>query len=397
MATQPRIFTVTSAAEPRRRLSADAGEYLRHLDYLLLAAVAGLVAYGLWVVQNVTSRDVHGDPGYFVRKQAIFVVLGFAAFVVTAVIDPERYRRFRHLLLGVTIILMLAVFTFGEDVRGSHRWINLGFFQLQPSELGKVVVVASVAGFLATRGKAVTSFSSVVGALGIGAVPVLLVFFEPDFGTAMIYVAGVVGVLYFAGARWQHLVSLAALGAGLATAVLWILPAQGVQVLKPYQVDRLVGFIHPDADPRGTTYNVNQAITAVGSGGLDGRGVAGATQTAQDFLPEHHTDFIFSSLAEQRGFLGAAILLLLYAIVVWRGIKIIALAETLFQATLAGAIITMLLFQIFLNVGMNTGIAPITGITLPFISYGGSSMIVSLATMGILQAIHARGRLANRR
>jgi len=125
--------------------------------------------------------------------------------------------------------------------------------------------------------------------------------------------------------------------------------------------------------------------------------VAGATQTAQDFLPEHHTDFIFSSLAEQRGFLGAAILLLLYAIVVWRGIKIIALAETLFQATLAGAIITMLLFQIFLNVGMNTGIAPITGITLPFISYGGSTMIVSLATMGILQAIHARGRLANRR
>lgn len=393
MATQPRLFTVAGTSEPRRRLTADAGEYLRHLDYLLLAAVAGLVAFGLWVVQSVTADDLPGDPGYFVRKQAIFVVLGFAAFLTTALIDPERYRRYRYPLLAVTIVLMLAVLVVGEDVRGSHRWINLGFFQLQPSELGKVVVVVAVAGFLASRPKAIGAASAVAGALAIAALPVLLVFLEPDFGTAMIYVAGVIGVLYFAGARWQHLAALGALGVLLATAVLWILPSQGIQVLKPYQVDRLVGFIHPDADPRGTTYNVNQAITAVGAGGLDGRGVEGATQTAQNFLPEHHTDFIFASLAEQRGFLGAAILLLLYAIVVWRGIKIIALAESLFQAALAGAIVVMLLFQIFLNVGMNTGIAPITGITLPFISYGGSSMIVSLASMGILEAIHVRGRL----
>jgi rod shape determining protein RodA len=397
MATQPRLFTMTTAAEPRRRLSSDAGEYLRHLDYLLIAAVAGLVAYGLWVMQSVTSDDVPGNPGYFVHKQAIFIVLGVAAFIATAIIDPERYRRYRYLLLAVVLVLMLAVFLFGEDVRGSRRWINLGFFQLQPSELGKVVIVIAVAGFLAARGKAVTSISSVAGAIGIAAVPTLLVFFEPDFGTAIVYSAAVLGALFFAGARWQHLAGLAVLGAGLATAVLWALPAQGVEVLKPYQVDRLVGFIHPDADPAGTTYNVNQAITAVGSGGLDGRGVAGATQTSQNFLPEHHTDFIFSSLAEQRGFLGVAILLLLYAIVIWRGIKIIALAESMFQATVAGAIVTMLLFQVFLNVGMNTGIAPITGITLPFISYGGSSMIISLALVGILQAVHARGRLNPRR
>jgi len=397
MATQPRMVTMTPTAESRRRLSSDAGEYLRHLDYLLVAAVAALVAYGLWVMQNVTAGDVRGDPGYFVHKQAIFVVLGFVAFVLTTFVDPERYRRLRHLLLGVALALMLAVFVFGQDVRGSRRWINLGFFQLQPSELGKIVLVIAVAGFLASRGKRITSFSSVAGALGIAAVPILLVFFEPDFGTALIYSAGVVGALYFAGARWQHLAALALVGAGLATAVLWALPAQGLEVLKPYQVDRLVGFIHPDSDPAGTTYNVNQAITAVGSGGLDGRGIAGATQTSQNFLPEHHTDFIFASLAEQRGFLGAAILLLLYAIVVWRGIKIIAIAESHFQATLAGAIVTMLLFQVFLNVGMNTGIAPITGITLPFISYGGSSMIISLAVIGILEAIHARGRLNPRR
>jgi rod shape determining protein RodA len=288
---------------------------------------------------------------------------------------------------------MVAVFLFGQDVRGSRRWINLGFFQLQPSELGKIVLVVAIAGFLASRSREIRSIATLAGTIGIALVPTLLVFFEPDFGTSIIYSVAVLGALYFAGARWQHLVVIGLAGAVLATAVLWVLPAQGVEVLKPYQVDRLVGFIHPDADPAGTTYNVNQAITAVGSGGLDGRGIAGATQTSQNFLPEHHTDFIFASLAEQRGFLGAAILLLLYAIVVWRGIKIVAIAESLFQATVAGSIVAMLLFQVFLNVGMNTGIAPITGITLPFISYGGSSMIISLAMIGILQAIHARGRL----
>jgi rod shape determining protein RodA len=176
--------------------------------------------------------------------------------------------------------------------------------------------------------------------------------------------------------------------------VLWALPHAGVQVLKPYQVDRLVGFVNPDSDPSGTTYNVTQSITAVGAGGLRGRGPSGASQTNLDYLPEHATDFIFASLAELRGFLGAAILLLLYALIIWRGIKIIAIAENLFSATVAGAIVTALLFQIFLNLGMTIGIAPITGITLPFVSYGGSSMITSLAMIGILQAIHARGRLA---
>ena len=189
---------------------------------------------------------------------------------------------------------------------------------------------------------------------------------------------------------------MAAGAVALALAALWLLPAAGIEVLRPYQVERLVGFVNPDADPSGSTYNMLQSITAVGSGGLDGRGVTGATQTNLDYLPEHTTDFIFSSLAEQRGFVGAALLLLLYALVVWRGVKIIALAPSLFSAIVAGAVVFAVLLQVFVNVGMTIGIAPITGIPLPLVSYGGSSMITTLIMVGLLQAIHVRGRLAGR-
>ncbi len=249
-----------------------------------------------------------------------------------------------------------------------------------------------LAGFLAERSRRLDGWA-LLSAVGLALVPIVLVFVEPDFGSALVLCAAVGGVLVFAGFRWPYLAGLGIVAALVAVAALWLLPSAGIEVLKPYQKDRLIGFIHPDSDPSGSTYNVNQSITAVGAGGLDGRGVEGATQTNLNYLPEHATDFIFASLAEQRGFLGASILLLLYALLVWRGIKIIAVANSQFSATVAGAITVMFMFQIFLNVGMTIGIAPVTGITLPFVSYGGSSMIVCLAIIGILQAIHVRGRV----
>jgi rod shape determining protein RodA len=396
MATRPGILSVPSA-EPRRSLGAEAGEILRNLDYMLLAAVAGLVGYGLWVVRTVTIDDIAGDPLYFVVRQAIYAGVGVAVLLAATWIDPELYRRYRNILYTAVLALMVLVFVVGPSIRDSKRWIDLGSFQLQPSELGKIVVVLTVAGFLADRARRLRETATVASAVGLGAIPILLVFFQPDFGTAVILSVGVAACLYFAGARWLHLAAITALAAGLAVAALWVLPSNGIEVLKPYQVERLTGFIHPDADPSGTTYNVNQSLTAVGAGGLDGRGVEEATQTRLNYLPEHHSDFVFASLAEQRGFLGVSILLLLYAVVVWRGIKIVALAETLFSTTVAGALVAAFLFQVFLNIGMTIGIAPVTGIPLPFVSYGGSSMITTLATIGILQAIHARGRMAGRR
>jgi rod shape determining protein RodA len=381
--------------QPRASLSAEVGGAIRHLDFLLLGAAGGVVAYGLWVLRAITRDDVPGDPGYYVTRQSINVVLGTIALFVLVAISPDVWRRGRRVLYAILVGLLGIVFV-ADAIRGSQRWIEIGSFRFQPSELGKILIILCLAGYLADHYREIGRSRIVLTATGLVAFPAFLVFIEPDFGTALMYCAILLVALFIAGARWTHVAALLASAAGLATAVLWILPAAGLDLLKPYQVQRLTGFLNPDLDPSGTTYNITQSITAVGSGGLSGRGVAGATQTNLDYLPEHATDFIFSSLAEQRGFFGASILLLLYALIVWRGIKIVALAPDLFGAVTAASIVVAFAAQIFVNIGMTIGIAPITGIPLPLVSYGGSSMIVSLMMIGLLEAIHLRGRLAGR-
>ena len=381
----------------RGRVGSDVGAYLRHLDYLLIAAVAGVITYGIWVLTAVTRNDVPGDASYFVSRQEVYIAVGAVLAAVTVVVSPDLYRRYAKALYAVAIALLLLVLVVGDDVRGSKRWIEFGSFRLQPSEIGKVLLILFLAAFVANRVRSGSPWKTVWGAVGLAALPMVLVFKEPDFGSTLIYGSALLAVLFFGGVPWKHLASLAIVSAIIALSVLWFLPAAGVEVLDTYQKDRLIGFVNPDVDPSGTTYNVNQSITAVGSGGIDGRGVAGASQTNMNYLPEHNTDFIFSSLAEQRGFLGAAILLLLYAFIAWRGIKIVAIAPSLYTSAVAGAIVFSFLFQIFVNVGMTIGIAPVTGIPLPFVSFGGSSMITTMLMIGILESIYVRGRLAGRR
>jgi len=391
----------TIAREHRRssrgHVGSEAGAFLRNLDYLLIAAVAGVVAYGVWVLTAVTRNDVAGDPTYYVSRQEIYIVVGAILAALVTAVNPDSYRRWAKALYAASIFLLVLVLVVGADIRGSKRWIEVGSFRLQPSELGKILLILFLAAFVANRARSGSPWKTVWGAVGLASIPMLLVFKEPDFGSTLIYGAALMAVLFFGGLPWKHIASLAVVTALVALSVLWFLPAAGVQILDQYQKDRLVGFVHPDVDPSGTTYNVNQSITAVGSGGLDGRGIAGASQTNMNYLPEHNTDFIFSSLAEQRGFLGAAILLLLYALIAWRGVKIVALAPSLYTCAVAGAIVFAFLFQVFVNVGMTIGIAPVTGIPLPFVSFGGSSMITTLVMIGILQAIHVRGRLVGRR
>jgi rod shape determining protein RodA len=390
---------VAPLPQPSRSQAAawELGAFLRHIDYLLLLATGGLVAYGLWVLEAVTRNDVPGDPDYYVSKQLIYIAVGALLFVLTAAVDPSVYRRVRVPLYGLALVLLVCVFAFAEEVRGSKRWIEIGFFNFQPSEVGKLVLVVVLAAFVADRRHRLTEWRTTLGVVGIALPLVFLVFKEPDFGTSLIYSAIVLGALFVGGTPWRHLAVLGIVAALVATALLWFLPSAGIDVLEPYQRDRLVGFVDPDVDPSGSTYNQNQSITAVGSGGLDGRGVAAATQTKFNYLPEHSTDFVFSSLAEQRGFLGASILLLLYAIVVWRGIKIISVARDLFSAVLAGAVVFAILFQLFINVGMTIGIAPVTGIPLPLVSYGGSSLLTTLIMVGLLESVHVRGRVAGAR
>jgi rod shape determining protein RodA len=366
----------------------------RRVDWVLLAATVGLVAYGLWIVSGITRFDVLGDQRYFVLRQGIAAAVGFAGLLVAMFVPVDLARRYWRLLYGATLGLMVVVFAAAETVRGSKRWINFGVIQFQPSELGKVLFVLAIAGFVVGRAGRVSSWRTIVAAIGLGSAPIMLVFLQPDLGTALVYSAAFFAVLFFAGVRWRQLLALLAIATIGVLAVLWLLPAAGVQVLKPYQTARLAGFTNPGSDPGGVTYNLNQSITAVGSGGVTGRGVTGASQTRLDYLPEHATDFAFASLAEQRGFVGSAILLLLYLLVVWRGLRVVTLAGDLYGAVVAGGLVFAFLFQVFVNVGMTMGVAPVTGIPLPFVAVGGSSLVSNLILVGILQGIHARGASA---
>lgn len=368
--------------------------FARRLDWILLAATAALVGYGLWVVSGITRFDVPGDESYFVVRQAAAAVVGFVGLVLATVVPIDLARRYWRVVYATTLGLMVVVFLAAEAVRGSKRWIDLGVIQFQPSELGKVLFVLAIAGFLVGRAGRVARWTTILAALGLGAAPILLVFLQPDLGTALVYAVAFFAALFFVGARWRQLVVLLLLAALGVASVLWILPNAGIQVLKPYQAARLT--LNPGADPSGLTYNLNQSITAVGSGGLTGRGVVEASQTRLDYLPEHATDFAFASLAEQRGFLGCAILLLLYLLVVWRGLRVVTVAGDLYGATVAGALVVAFLFQVYVNVGMTMGLAPVTGIPLPFVTVGGSSMVASLLLIGVLLNIHARGELADR-
>ena len=377
-----------------RRAEAEAASLARRVDWVLVGSIGALLAYGLRAIDGITHHDVLGNPHYFLVRQGIFAGVGLATLLVFALIDTDVYRRYGRLIYFGTIAIMAFVFVAGPVTRGSRRWINVGFFRFQPSEFGKLLLVLFLAGFLADSSRRIADGDrrTTLTTIGLGLVPIGLVFLQPDFGTALVYGAALVGVLFVAGTRWTHLAVIAAAGVFAALLVLWILPGVGLHVLKPYQEQRLVGFTNPSHDPSGATYNINQSIISVGAGGLRGRGVAGATQTSLDYLPEHATDFVFASLAEQRGFVGTAILLLLYLLVVWRGLRIVTVARDGYSSIVAGGIVVAFLFQIFVNVGMTMGIAPITGIPLPFVSVGGSSMIANLAAMGVLLGINARSR-----
>jgi rod shape determining protein RodA len=364
----------------RRHEAADAAGLLGRLDWLLLGATTAAVLYGLWAIGGITRHDPGGSAE---PRQTLYAGAGALLLVIATLIDYRIYRRLWVAIYVGLCGVMGLVLVLGAATRGSKRWINIGFFTFQPSEFGKVLLAIALGGFLAGSAKQIDRIDIPLRTIALAAVPILLVFAQPDAGTALVYIAVLAAVLFVAGIRWLHLALIAAVGVVTVLSVLVWLPAAGIQVLKPYQTARL---------SNGNSYNLTESKIAIGSGGFHGRGVKGATQTALDYLPAHDNDFAFASLAEQRGFLGVSVLLLLYLLIVWRGLKIVTTAPDLFGAIVAAGIVFALLFQVFVNVGMTMGIAPITGITLPFVSVGGSSMISNLAGIGVLLSIHARGR-----
>jgi rod shape determining protein RodA len=365
-------------------------------DPLLLLAVLGLLACSLIVLGNATRGDIPGSPHYYLVRQAVYAGVGLVLMVVLARIDYSRLRELKYGLYGATIALILLVLAVGSAARGSTRALSLPFFSFQPAELGKLLLILALSAFMVDRVRRLRDRDTTARVMLLALVPAMLVMLEPDLGSGFVYAAIAAAVLFVAGTSWRHFVALAAIAAAGVALTLVAAPAAGIQVLKPYQEQRLTGFLNPSSDPRNQTYQINQSRIAIGSGQKTGRGAAHATQTRLNFLPEHHTDFIFAVVGEEFGFLGAAVVLSLYAMLIWRTLRILTLAKNLYGALIAGGIVAMLMFQVFVNVGMTIGIMPITGVPLPLMSYGGSAVIVTLMAIGILQSIHVQAGMAVR-
>jgi rod shape determining protein RodA len=369
----------------------DLPRFARHLDYILLATVLGLVAYGATIVYLATNKDPISTPTYYVRQQLIFACAGLVVMAAIALIDYERYRRWQWLLYGFTVFAIAAVFALGPVTRGSRRWIDLGIFPFQPSELAIVLLTVAFAAFLVDRLDSPAPRRMTLTVLLLTAVPAGMVFLQPDLGTATTLTVVGLAVLFFFGTRWTHFAVIIGGFAAVVVLVLAVMPAMGMHVVKPYQIDRLTVFLDPTHDTSAAGYNITQSLIAVGSGGLAGRG-SQATQTALQFLPEHHTDFIFAVAGERWGFMGTGTLILLYALLVWRALRITAISRDMYGSVMAGAIATVFLYEVLVNVGMTLGIMPVTGIPLPFVSYGGAAMVTNLMLVGLLQSIHVRAR-----
>jgi rod shape determining protein RodA len=367
-------------------------EWRLRLDPLLLLATIGLVVCSVIAIKGSTADDVEGDPLYYVERQVVYGVIGVLLMYAISRLDYSRLRELKYVLYGFLIGSIVLVFGLATATRGSKRWIETPFMNFQPSELGKALLVLSLGAFVVDRLRGTGSRETTARVMLLGLLPTMLVMAQPDLGTSLVYVVGTLALLFVAGAPWRHFAALGALGAMAIALALVALPAAGVEVLKPYQVDRLTSFLHPSEVAGEEGYQQQQSKIAIGSGEKTGRGVENATQTGLDFLPEHHTDFIFSVVGETYGFAGAALVLSLYALLIWRGLHILTIAKNLYGALIAGGITMMLLFQIFVNVGMTVGIMPITGVPAPLLSFGGSSMLVTFMAIGLLQSIHAQAR-----
>lgn len=364
---------------------------LPRFDPLLLLATLGLIAASVYVVRRATLGDIPGDPNYYMYRQLAYAGVGLVLMVLLARFDYSRLREWKLGVYGFLIVSILLVYALGFSARGSRRAIEFPFFNFQASELGKLLLVVALSAFMVDRMRRLGDRETTSRIVLLALVPAMMVIAQPDLGSGLVYLAIVLAVLFVAGTKWTHFAALGGLAAVAVVLVLLVAPAVGVEVLKPYQVDRLTAFLNPSDDPVEEGYQIRQSLTAIGAGGKTGRGDQ-STQTELNFLPEHHTDFVFSVVGEEFGFVGAALVLSLFALLIWRALRILTMSKNFYGALVAGGITAMLMFQVFVNVGMTIGIMPITGIPLPLVSYGGSSVLTTLMAIGLLQSIHAQAR-----
>lgn len=367
-----------------QRLSAKAP--IRHLDLTLLSVTGALTAIGCLAIKSASRpRIALGlDPNFFLKRQLIYVGVASIVFLITLLFDYRQARNLSPVLYGMGVLMLIVILTpLGHTQKGAQRWIDFGVLQVQPSELMKVILIVTLAALLA-RTRTRHPGGQVLLTLAMTGLPALLVYVQPDLGTAMVLFAVVFALLLASGTQIRWILAVV-----LAGTLVFGLAVQ-FGVLKDYQVARLTAFLDSDTDPQRAGFNLTQSKIAVGSGGLSGKGFGRGSQTNLAYVPHQHTDFIFTAIGEEQGFVGAIVVLGLFAVLLWRCLRIAMLSKDRFGTLVAVGVAAMLGFQMFVNIGMTIGIMPITGIPLPFMSFGGSSLITSFVSVGLLMNIHMR-------
>jgi rod shape determining protein RodA len=375
---------------------------LKNLDFLFILLTFVLLAASLFILSTASINVDKAEPFHYVKVQAYWIISGIVIAAVLAVIDYKKWRFLRWWVYSLNLVLLLAVIIFGHEAKGATRWIPItSSIQIQPSEFAKIFIIITLADFLANRKGKLNNYRDFVLPFMFVLIPMLLIFKQPDLGTTLVFVAIFIGMMFVAGANPRKFGSLLIGGVCIIGVALWLhfatnLPgwlhwAQGIPLpMQDYQLKRLTIFINPTADKSGDGFHILQSLWAIGSGGLWGKGYRMGTQGQLNFLPEHHTDFIFSVVGEEFGFIGTITLLFLFLIFILRSISIALKAWDTYGMLIATGVISMFTFHILTNVGMTSGIMPVTGIPLPLISYGGSAMWSNMAAVGLLLSVNLR-------
>lgn len=397
--------TVKKRAEGKGSSMEGLKKLLKNMDWIMLGMIILILGINLIILKSASANVYPDRPLYLVQRQLIWIAVGFVFMVLVAAVDYHLYQKLYHVLYGVLIVLLVAVL-YTPESKGAHRWFDLGFMDFQPSELGKLIMIICFSCFLLSRGEGLNLKRNWLLAAAYMGLPFGLILRQPDLGTAMVYIFIAFAMAWAAGISPKLIISVLVVGLILLIILFgyFYLITDGYHQLpeagdipswiplKPYQITRLIIFLNPYMDPLDAGYHMIQSEVAIGSGGLWGKGYGQGSQVQGNFLPEHHTDFIFSVVGEELGFIGAVALLLLYLLMLLRGLQIAYRAKDKLGTTMVVGIISMYAFQIYINAGMAVGVMPITGLPLPFLSYGGSGMLVNMMCLGLVFSVAMRSR-----
>lgn len=369
-----------------------AKRWVRTMDYTLIVTVILIVLFSLLAIASAThvTQPSGENPYGFVEKQVLNIIFSLIIGAGILVMNYEDLSKTSRALYIINLLMLFLVLTpLGHNAKGATRWINLGFFLLQPSEFAKLFIIITFADFLAKREGQLNRLVDLLPCFIYIGIPMLLILKQPDLGTSLVFLAIMFGMLFMAGANPRILLVLLVGGIGLGIIWVWVHLRYHLWIpLQDYQLNRLLVFLDPWKEWQGAGYHVIQSLISIGSGGLWGKGIFNGSQNQLNFLPEQHTDFIFSVVGEELGFVGVTILLVLYFVLLYRGIRIVAVTRDMFGALLGSGVVSMLAFHILINIGMTSGIMPVTGVPLPFFSYGGSAMMTDMAALAILLNIY---------